>query len=118
PGSPPRSRLEDHRNGNGESSRRQVLKMKRDTTLAALVALALTPTACGTHSTPAANSAQPHTSVTLTLNWVPYGEHAPFYYGLKKGFYANEGIDLTIKSGTGSGNTIQQVAQQKTTFGW
>ena len=92
--------------------------MKRVTTLAALVALALTPTACGTHSTPAANSAQPHTSVTLTLNWVPYGEHAPFYYGLKKGFYANDGIDLTIKSGTGSGNTIQQVAQQKTTFGW
>ncbi|HWM04378.1 MAG TPA: sulfonate ABC transporter substrate-binding protein, partial [Actinophytocola sp.] len=32
--------------------------------------------------------------VTLTLNWVPYGEHAPFYYGVEKGFYEAEGIDL------------------------
>jgi NitT/TauT family transport system substrate-binding protein len=56
--------------------------------------------------------------VTLTLNWVPYGEHAPFYYGLKKGFYAEEGIDLEIKPGSGSGNTIKAVAAGQTTFGW
>lgn len=56
--------------------------------------------------------------VTLTLNWVPYGEHAPFYYGLQKGFYADEGIDLEIKPGNGSGTTIQAVAQDQTTFGW
>jgi NitT/TauT family transport system substrate-binding protein len=56
--------------------------------------------------------------VTLTLNWVPYGEHAPFYYGLKKGFYSAEGIDLEIRPGGGSGATIKQVAQKKTDFGW
>jgi NitT/TauT family transport system substrate-binding protein len=56
--------------------------------------------------------------VTLTLNWVPYGEHAPFYYGLEKGFYADEGIDLEIKPGNGSGTTIQAVAQNQTDFGW
>lgn len=56
--------------------------------------------------------------VTLTLNWVPYGEHAPFYYGLQKGFYADEGIDLEIKPGNGSGTTIQAVSQNQTTFGW
>jgi NitT/TauT family transport system substrate-binding protein len=56
--------------------------------------------------------------VTLTLNWVPYGEHAPFYYGLQQGFYADEGIDLEIKPGNGSGTTIQAVAQNQTTFGW
>lgn len=56
--------------------------------------------------------------VTLTLNWVPYGEHAPFYYGVEKGFYADEGIDLEIKPGNGSGATIQQVAQNQTDFGW
>ncbi|MGN9779379.1 ABC transporter substrate-binding protein [Micromonospora sp. H33] len=56
--------------------------------------------------------------VTLTLNWVPYGEHAPFYYGLKKGFYEEEGIDLTISPGGGSGKTIQAVAQEQTDFGW
>ena len=26
--------------------------------------------------------------VTLTLNWYPYGEHAPFYYGVKQGIFA------------------------------
>lgn len=56
--------------------------------------------------------------VTLTLNWVPYGEHAPFYYGVKKGFYAQEGLELTIKPGNGSGKTIQSVAQEQSTFGW
>ncbi|HEY0450923.1 ABC transporter substrate-binding protein [Actinophytocola sp.] len=56
--------------------------------------------------------------VTLTLNWVPYGEHAPFYYGVQQGFYADEGIDLDIKPGNGSGTVVKQVAQNQTTFGW
>lgn len=56
--------------------------------------------------------------VTLTLNWVPYGEHAPFYYGVEKGFYADEGIDLEIKPGNGSATVVKQVAQNQTTFGW
>jgi NitT/TauT family transport system substrate-binding protein len=56
--------------------------------------------------------------VTLTLNWVPYGEHAPFYYGKQKGFYSDEGIDLDIKPGNGSATVIKQVAQDQTTFGW
>jgi NitT/TauT family transport system substrate-binding protein len=57
-------------------------------------------------------------SVTLTLNWVPYGEHAPFYYGLQKGYFSDEGIDLKIQPGGGSGKTIQAVAQNQTDFGW
>lgn len=56
--------------------------------------------------------------VTLTLNWVPYGEHAPFYYGVQEGFYSDEGIDLEIKPGNGSATVVQQVAQNQTTFGW
>ncbi|OLB79725.1 MAG: sulfonate ABC transporter substrate-binding protein [Actinobacteria bacterium 13_2_20CM_2_71_6] len=94
--------------------------MKRIATLVALSALLLAPAACGGGAAKPATSgaAGPATKVTLTLNWVPYGEHAPFYYGLKKGFYAAEGIDLQIKPGTGSGPTIQQVAQKNTTFGW
>lgn len=58
------------------------------------------------------------TEVTVTLNWVPYGEHAPFYYGVQEGIFEDEGIDLTIQPGNGSGNTVQQVAQQNTDFGW
>ncbi|WP_265520414.1 ABC transporter substrate-binding protein [Oerskovia flava] len=58
------------------------------------------------------------TPVTVTLNWVPYGEHAPFYYGVEQGIFEEEGIDLTIQPGNGSGNTVQQVAQGNTDFGW
>jgi ABC-type nitrate/sulfonate/bicarbonate transport system substrate-binding protein len=73
---------------------------------------------CASKDTTQPGSAPGSTKVTLTLNWVPYGEHAPFYYGIKKGFYKNEGIELDVKPGTGSGTTIQQVAQNQTTFGW
>ena len=48
--------------------------------------------------------------VILLLNWYIYGEHAPFYYGLDKGLYAAEGIDLEIQEGRGSGVTAQAVA--------
>lgn len=60
----------------------------------------------------------PKETVTFTLNWVPYGEHAPFYYGIQKGYYADEGIDLKITPGSGSGTTIKSVAQGQTMFGW
>ena len=60
----------------------------------------------------------PKETVTFTLNWVPYGEHAPFYYGIQQGYYADEGIDLQIEPGSGSGTTIKSVAQGQTMFGW
>jgi NitT/TauT family transport system substrate-binding protein len=56
--------------------------------------------------------------VTLTLNWYPYGEHAPFYYGKAKKVYENHGIDLTIQAGQGSQKTIQATAAGQTDFGW
>jgi NitT/TauT family transport system substrate-binding protein len=56
--------------------------------------------------------------VSLTLNWIPYGEHAPFYYGVQQGFFEDEGIDLEIRPGSGSSRTVEQVASGKTTLGW
>lgn len=56
--------------------------------------------------------------VTLMLNWYPYGEHAPFYYGLEKGIFEKHGIDLTIKAGQGSTKTVQATGQGQTDFGW
>ena len=41
----------------------------------------------------------------------------PFYYGKDSGFYAAEGIDLTINEGRGSANTVQVVAAGSDTFG-
>lgn len=57
-------------------------------------------------------------AVTLMLNWYPYGEHAPFYYGVEQGIFAEHGIDLTIEAGQGSTKTVQAVGGGQTDFGW
>jgi NitT/TauT family transport system substrate-binding protein len=56
--------------------------------------------------------------VVLMLNWYVYGEHAPFYYGKEKGFYADEGIDLEIQEGRGSATVTQVVAANSVQFGY
>jgi NitT/TauT family transport system substrate-binding protein len=65
----------------------------------------------------AAASAHAADAVTLRLNWYLGGLHVPFYYGKEKGYYAAEGIDLTINEGRGSANTVQVVAAGSDTFG-
>lgn len=56
-------------------------------------------------------------AVSLRLNWYLGGLHVPFYYGRDEGFFAEEGIDLTINEGRGSANTVQVVAAGSDTFG-
>src|SRR5712664_1470148 len=56
-------------------------------------------------------------AVSLRLNWYLGGLHVPFYYGKERGFYKDEGIDLTINEGRGSANTVQVVAAGSDTFG-
>jgi NitT/TauT family transport system substrate-binding protein len=80
---------------------------------------ALVLVACGDNGDDGADVDQGSLHQTLlTLNWVPYGEHAPFYYGVEQGFYAEEGINLTIRQGGGSGRTVEAVAGLHTEFGW
>ena len=61
--------------------------------------------------------AQADDQVTLRLNWILYGFHTPFHLGVERGFYKDEGIDLTIGDGQGSGRTVQVVAAGGDTFG-
>src|SRR5438552_4746859 len=65
----------------------------------------------------AASFAHADDKVSLRLNWYLGGLHVPFYYGKDKGYYAAEGIDLTINEGRGSANTVQVVAAGSDTFG-
>jgi NitT/TauT family transport system substrate-binding protein len=62
--------------------------------------------------------AQPKEPVVLMLNWYLYSEHAPFFLGKERGYYAQEGIDLDIQEGRGSGATVQAVAAKTATFGY
>jgi NitT/TauT family transport system substrate-binding protein len=57
-------------------------------------------------------------AVTLRLNVIAYGEHAPFAVGIKKGFYEAQGIALELEQGKGSGNTVELVASKDDPFGY
>ncbi len=56
--------------------------------------------------------------VTLRTNWLFYGSHAVFFLGIDKGFYEQEGIDLVVKQGNGSGNAVRLVANKDSTFAY
>ncbi|MFJ4822934.1 ABC transporter substrate-binding protein [Streptomyces bacillaris] len=84
------------------------------------VPLVLVATACGggDASTTTSDSGKKLDRVTLTLNWYPYGEHAPFYYGKQQKIFEKHGIDLEVRAGQGSQKTVQATAAGQTDFGW
>jgi NitT/TauT family transport system substrate-binding protein len=69
-------------------------------------ALGLTTSAC--------SSLQP---VSLQLQWVPQAQFAGYYVALDKGWYLDEGIDLTIKPGGPDITPIDIVAAGESDFG-
>jgi len=85
------------------------MTMKRFTLSAAAIAFALASGAA---------LAQAKDKVVLLLNWYTYSEHAPFYLGKERGYFDQEGIDLDIQEGRGSGVTVQAVAAGTATFGY
>ena len=62
--------------------------------------------------------AQGKEKVTLLLNWYVYSEHAPFFLGKERGYFDQEGLELDIQEGRGSGVTVQAVAAGTATFGY
>jgi len=57
----------------------------------------------------AAGPAAAQQKLDFILNWVPGGDHAPYYYAKKQGWYAKEGIDLNLEPGKGSALATQKV---------
>ena len=57
----------------------------------------------------AAAPAAAQQKLDFILNWVPGGDHAPYYYAKKLGWYAKEGIDLNLEPGKGSMLAVQKV---------
>src|ERR1700756_1413911 len=52
------------------------------------------------------------------LNWTLYGEHAPFFVAVDKGFYKEEGLDVEILEGSGSTTVAQLVSNQTNPVGY
>ena len=75
----------------------------------ALLALASALALGGASPAFAQSAAKPQIKVSFRLDWKPGGQHAPFYLGKERGFYAAEGIDLMIISGSGSADAVKQL---------
>ena len=72
--------------------------------LAVVLATAVLVT-CGVAAAPA----QTAQKVSLRLDWVISGYHAPYFVGLKNGYYRDEGLDVSIEPGNGSANVAQAI---------
>ena len=59
------------------------------------------------------SAAQAQDKFPFRLNWTLYGEHAPFFVALDKGFYKEEGLEVEIVEGSGS-TTVAQLAANQT----
>ncbi len=51
-------------------------------------------------------------------DWTLYGKHAPYIVARDKGFFKQEGIDITIQRGYGSSDTTKRVAQKGCPYGF
>ena len=65
----------------------------------------------------AATATQAADKVRFQTDWLPSGEHAMYYGGWQKGIFAEEGIDITITRGYGSGDTLTKLAGGAFDFG-
>jgi len=61
---------------------------------------------------PASAADDAHT-ISVRLEWLPTGYHAPFWLALDKGWFKQAGLDVTISDGTGSVTTVQMVGNDQ-----
>jgi len=54
---------------------------------------------------------------TLQLNWFQLADHSPIYLALKRGYYKQENIDLTIVRGSGSADSAKKVDLKQADLG-
>ena len=56
-----------------------------------------------------AGPAHAQDKIQLQLNWFHLADHSPIYLALKKGYYKEEGLDLTVLRGSGSADSAKKV---------
>jgi NitT/TauT family transport system substrate-binding protein len=54
-------------------------------------------------------SAEDLQKVSVRMDWVTGAYHAPFYAGVKNGFFKEQGLDVTVQPGNGSANVAQAI---------
>jgi NitT/TauT family transport system substrate-binding protein len=56
--------------------------------------------------------------VTIRLDFIIGGKHAPWFVALEKGFYAKRGLAATVQAGSGSADTVRAIAAGGADFGF
>lgn len=56
--------------------------------------------------------------VRLRLDWVYGSEHAPIFLAIEKGYFAKEGIEVSLLPGEGSSVTVKLVGNRDADFGY
>jgi len=92
--------------------------MKKQISLifAVAVILSLLLAACGSAPEPVEEAGP--IPLTFRLNWTLYGEHAAFFVGVDKGFYLEEGLDVSIVEGSGSSTTVKLIGNGTNSIGY
>lgn len=86
------------------------MKRKGLVMLVLLVVLATTLWAAGA---PEAKEAEKLEKVDFLLNWTISGDHAVYYVAQKMGWFAEEGLDVNVIIGQGSGYSVQAIDSGK-----
>lgn len=86
--------------------------------LALALALTLLFAACSPAAQPEVAEDAGPTPLEFRLNWTLYGEHAPFFLGVDKGFYLEEGLDVTILEGSGSATVVKLIGNGTNIIGY
>jgi NitT/TauT family transport system substrate-binding protein len=83
----------------------------------AVVIAAAAAILAGTPVAPAQPAAKPLTDVTLALDFVILGRHAPWYVAQAKGYYKEEGINAKFIAGRGTGHVLASLESGVAQFG-
>jgi NitT/TauT family transport system substrate-binding protein len=63
------------------------------------------------------SAASANEDVRFALNWLVSGRNAGYFVALDKGFYKDQGLNVSISRGNGSADTIKRVAAGESDFG-
>jgi NitT/TauT family transport system substrate-binding protein len=56
--------------------------------------------------------------VRMMVDWIIQATHAPFFLGLEKGYFRDEGLNVAVDAGRGAANVAVSVASNVYQFGW
>ena len=66
---------------------------------------------------PVSQQAAAQDKFTLQLNWFQLADHSPIYLALKKGYYKEENIELTVLRGAGSADSAKKIELKQADLG-